>query len=140
MIDEFVLLEANPRHLGIVREIDGKWSLVQWCNGEAWMKSHEIISEREYRSRHPAYLESRDQPLYDLFEERTIAEEPEPARSEPTETAQPNNERRQELESLKVKQLKLLFQPRGDYWRKFANSTDKQGLIKQLLTWEGAHL
>lgn len=139
MPDEFVLLEANPYHLGIVQALEDKHILVRWLPGEAWMRPWEIVSERAYRQRHPAYLEPRDRPLYDVFEDRPIAGIlpallPGAVIVE-QQSLIPDETRRVELQSMTAKELKEQFRHRGDRWRKFANSASKSELIKQLLEW-----
>lgn len=134
IVDDIVLLRANPRQLGIVRDVERDGHvLVEWLPGKAWMHPSEVVLESQYRQRHPEPIS------YDIFDAPKPTPQAETVMTVIAQAPQPNvpgEKRRAELESMTVPQLKEFFQPHGPHWRKFANSARKQELVAQLLAWE----
>lgn len=131
---DIVLLSANPRQLGIVRDVERDGHvLVEWLPGKAWMHPSEVVLESQYRRRHLG------EPIsYDIFDNQPTPQ-PETVMTVTAQAPQPNEQdekRRAELENMTVPQLKEQFQPHGPHWRKFANGARKQELVEQLLAWQ----
>lgn len=129
---DIVLLSANPRQLGIIRDVERDGHvLVEWLPGVAWMHPSEVVLESQYRRLH------LDKPTnYDIFDNQPQAETVMTVPAQTPQANEPDEKRRAELESLTVPQLKEHFQLHGPHWRKFANSARKQELVEQLLAWE----